>query len=167
METFSNLLKEDQNNIKLFREGKISQNEFNMEADSISGKYIKACQSQGFLYKDSGDLEEYRAGIVLLLHAPTQFIEEMLNKFTLLDSGKIDPADLAYLIDKVKVQKEEKQVYGTQFKKGSNGEIIFLPIDSKRAVDERRKAVGVCTLDEYEAFIRGERDSVYKTKQLL
>jgi len=57
---------------------------------------------------------------------------------------------LAYLADRIAVADGKPQPYGTQFKlEGCN--LVLFPIQSRTAVNERRKAIlGMPTLEEYE-----------------
>jgi hypothetical protein len=67
-----------------------------------------------------------------------------------------DPGDLAYLIDRVLVRQGIPQVYGTRLRSGPDGEISpATPIEDEANVDERRRAAGLPTLEEYyEEFRR-------------
>ena len=68
----------------------------------------------------------------------------------LVKAGEVDPADWAYLVDRVAVAEKRKQVYGTQL--DNKGEPV--PIDDEARVDERRKTVGLQPLAEYREQIR-------------
>jgi hypothetical protein len=61
-----------------------------------------------------------------------------------------DPSDLAYLVDRVRVAKNEPQVYGTQWGKNEAGKLTpRTPIEDEAMVDVRRAEVGLGTLDTY------------------
>ncbi len=68
--------------------------------------------------------------------------------------GDATSSDLAYLTDRVIVNKGEKQIYGTQTL-WSEAESRFVPrpIADSAAVDERRRAVGMGPLGEYLKFL--------------
>jgi hypothetical protein len=55
-----------------------------------------------------------------------------------------DASDWAYLVDRIAVSEHRKQTYGTQFI-GQNPS----PIEDEAHVDQRRKAVGLPTMEEY------------------
>jgi hypothetical protein len=57
--------------------------------------------------------------------------------------------NIAFLTDRVLVNKGEKQIYGTQLQRSKDGQLIPRPIKTRRGVDERRKEVGLETLEEY------------------
>jgi hypothetical protein len=59
--------------------------------------------------------------------------------------GDADSANWAYLVDRVAVAENRKQVYGTQF----DGHQQPLPIEDEAHVDQRRKSVGLSTMAEY------------------
>lgn len=59
-----------------------------------------------------------------------------------------NPENNAYLTDRVRVNNNQPQLYGTQFMRGE-GKLIPKPIEDEEHVDERRKEVGLDTLEEY------------------
>jgi hypothetical protein len=59
-------------------------------------------------------------------------------------AGDANGKELAYLTDRVAVAEGRKQTYGTQFS-GADPE----PIEDEEHVDERRKSVGLPTMEEY------------------
>jgi hypothetical protein len=67
-----------------------------------------------------------------------------------VDRKNAAPRLYAYLLDRVKVNKGEKQVYGTQLrsKKGGAG-IELAPVIEPEKLDERRAAVGLPPVAEY------------------
>ncbi len=68
--------------------------------------------------------------------------EEALEKCDFL------PNERALLTDRILVNKDEKQVYGTQMRRSQSGFEPF-PIEDEAGVDERRQTVGLNTLEEY------------------
>jgi hypothetical protein len=59
--------------------------------------------------------------------------------------GEAEPASYAYLVDRVAVNEGRKQTYGTQFAALDTPR----PIEDEANVDERRKAVGLDSLESY------------------
>jgi hypothetical protein len=59
---------------------------------------------------------------------------------------------VAYLTDRVLVAEGHPQIYGTQFKP-ENGHMVPFPIQDEEHVDERRKEVGLSSLEEYRQMI--------------
>lgn len=62
------------------------------------------------------------------------------------DAKELDWTDVAFFVDKVKVEKKEKQVYGTQYKFGDTS-ITYYPILDKEKLNERRKKIGLEEVD--------------------
>jgi hypothetical protein len=62
-----------------------------------------------------------------------------------------DSIDIAYLTDRVKVNKKEPQVYGTQFQ-FENGVAKPLPTIDPKNINQRRAAVGLETIQEYASI---------------
>lgn len=59
------------------------------------------------------------------------------------DKGDIEWKSLAYYIDKLKVAKGEKQVYGTQYYLGPKFKQIYYPVEDPDKLAVRRAAVGL------------------------
>ena len=64
-------------------------------------------------------------------------------------AGDANGKELAYLTDRVAVAEGRKQTYGTQFS-GSDPD----PTEDEENVDERRKAVGLPTMEEYRRQVQ-------------
>jgi hypothetical protein len=76
-----------------------------------------------------------------------QYREKYLTVITdAADKGELDWSDVAFFVDKIKVAKREKQIYGTQFKI-SNTTIFYYPIAEKEKLNERRKSKGLEEMD--------------------
>jgi len=102
-------------------------------------RYIRA---QGYPSKKAvGD-----AAIVpffVLSYAPVTIREQCLGYFTTAaDLGDIEWKSLAYFIDKLKVAKGEKQVYGTQSYYDKNDVLIYYPIENPEGLSKRRQEAG-------------------------
>lgn len=63
---------------------------------------------------------------------------------------------LAYLSDRVLVAEGRPQIYGTQYRMTETGKSVPFEITDVAAVDERRRAVGLPTLDENTRRIHAE-----------
>lgn len=68
--------------------------------------------------------------------------------------NKADPKNLAYLTDRIAVLEEKPQLYGTQFDWDESGKLSPNPFDSLSKVNERRKSIGLNTLEEQTELIR-------------
>lgn len=68
--------------------------------------------------------------------------------------NQADPKNLAYLTDRIAVLEEKPQLYGTQFDWDESGNLSPNLFDSLVKVNERRKAIGLNTLEEQTGLIR-------------
>jgi hypothetical protein len=68
--------------------------------------------------------------------------------------NKASPQNLAYLTDRIAVFEEKLQLYGTQFDWDENGNLSPNPYDDLTKVNERRKSIGLNTLEEQTELIR-------------
>jgi hypothetical protein len=94
------------------------------------------------------------AAWLLVQHAPDlKFMEYCLKLMEVLPVTDINPANIAYLKDRVLMMNGEPQIYGTQFQ-GSGRDMHVWPINDAERVDERRAAVGLGTFAENEARLR-------------
>lgn len=71
-------------------------------------------------------------------------------------SGEAPAWQLAYLLDRVRLARGEPQVYGTQYVPGAGGKSVPWAIEDPEGVDERRRAVGLPTLEENTKRIHAE-----------
>ena len=62
--------------------------------------------------------------------------------------------NLAYLTDRIAVFEGKPQLYGTQFDWDENGTLNPNPFDDLTKVNQRRKSIGLNTLEEQTAIIR-------------
>ncbi len=68
-----------------------------------------------------------------------------------VEQGQASPIHLAYLTDRLRLAQDLPQVYGTQFRL-EDGKLSPAPIEDPEHVDERRGALGMTTLAEYQAM---------------
>lgn len=74
------------------------------------------------------------------------------------EEGEADPRHVAYLTDRVLVAEGQPQIYGTQFKP-EGGRMVPFPIQHEEQVDDRRKEVGLSTLEEYSRQMNQHLDT--------
>lgn len=82
------------------------------------------------------------------------FQEKYLKLMKDLPMGEIELRDIAYLEDRVRVNKGDLQLYGTQFYTNDNGKFGPRPIEDSEHVNERRFEVGLETIEDYEKDLR-------------
>jgi len=68
--------------------------------------------------------------------------------------NKANPINLAYLSDRIAVFEGKAQLYGTQFDWDENGELSPQKFDDLIKVNQRRKSIGLNTLEEQIKIIR-------------
>jgi len=66
----------------------------------------------------------------------------------------------AYLTDRVLMMEGKPQIYGTQGRFQENGVIVPHPVEDEEHVNERRKALGLESIEEYFKVM----NEMYKTK---
>lgn len=71
-----------------------------------------------------------------------------------VSENNADPRNLAYLTDRIAVFEGKLQLYGTQFDWNKNGELSPDPFDDLAKVNQRRKLIGLNTLEEQTEIIR-------------
>ncbi len=64
-------------------------------------------------------------------------------------AGEVPPDNLAYLADRLAVAQGKPQRYGTQHTQTGPCGFDFSPLDDRARVEERRKAIGLPTLEDY------------------
>jgi hypothetical protein len=98
--------------------------------------------------------EASHAAWLLVQHAPDPtFMEQCLVIMENLPASEVNPADIAYLKDRVLMMHNKPQIYGTQFQ-GTGHNMHVYPIEDVEHVDERRASVGLDTFAENEARMR-------------
>jgi hypothetical protein len=70
-----------------------------------------------------------------------------------VEAGEAEPRQLAYLTDRVRVNRGRPQLYGTQFFGGGDGYGVR-PVDDPERLDERRASAGLEPFPDYEARMR-------------
>lgn len=73
---------------------------------------------------------------------------------TAVNAGEASPSDLAYLTDRIAAHDGRPQLYGTQMNQKNPCEFEFEPLDDRVKVNERRKSIGMPSLEEYELMFR-------------
>jgi hypothetical protein len=111
----------------------------------------------GYPTEDKVGKEASEAAWLVIQHAIGQpaFMRkcrELLQKA--VDENKAAPINLAYLSDRIAVFEGRPQMYGTQFDWDEKGELVPNPFDDLTRVNQRRKAIGLNTLEDQLAMMR-------------
>jgi hypothetical protein len=95
------------------------------------------------------------AAWLLVQHADSTFMAQCLPLLErAVTAGEASGQDYAYLLDRVRMQQGQPQIYGTQFTFVAGGELVLHPIEDPDQVDERRRAVGLPPMAEQEKAMR-------------
>ncbi|MCB0664052.1 MAG: hypothetical protein KDC24_15000, partial [Saprospiraceae bacterium] len=76
-----------------------------------------------------------------------------------VDKGAADPILLAYLQDRIAILEGRAQLYGTQFDWDENGEMSPQMVDEPMLVNQRRKKLGLNSLEEQTQKMRSSVQS--------
>jgi hypothetical protein len=103
---------------------------------------------------------------LLVQHADhdLDFQKECLALMQEAPKGEVDLGDVAYLEDRIRVNTNQKQIYGTQFQETMGGvnnkEVLAYrpkPIEDEDHVNERRALIGLEALEEYTEELTRQR----------
>ena len=81
---------------------------------------------------------------------------ELLDKA--VNENKAEPIHLAYLADRIAAFEGKPQRYGTQFDWDENGELSPKLFDDLAKVNQRRKSIGLNTLEEQTLIMRRQAE---------
>ncbi|CAN5558205.1 hypothetical protein BH09BAC4_BH09BAC4_26450 [soil metagenome] len=121
--------------------------------DSINlPKIERILQQYGYPGKHLvGEKQNITAWLVIQ-HSPLAIQEKYLPLIQkAADQGELDKSSAALLVDRIRVYKGQKQLYGSQVKlgTGANGKNSFDPIEDEINVDKRRADVGLPPIKDY------------------
>jgi hypothetical protein len=145
---------------KLAQSGQINEG-YNEEMKELHNKNAKILNDIidviGYPTIDKVGKEANDATWLIIQHSIEQpkFMKKSLE---LLESAvlenKADPKNLAYLTDRIAVFEGKLQLYGTQFDWDENGSLSPNRFENLTKVNERRKSVGLNSLEEQTEIIR-------------
>ena len=78
-------------------------------------------------------------------------------------SGEANSWHLAYLQDRVLIQENKPQIFGTQHVV-NNGKMEPLPINNICEANQRRRELGLWSLEEHTAHLQNDYDSIQRNK---
>lgn len=94
---------------------------------------------------------------LLAQHADSDLVFQRLARGLLdasVKAGIAAPRDLAYLADRIAANEHRPQEYGTQFSRTDRCHLVLDQVDDRALVNHRRLAIGLQSLEEYEAEAR-------------
>ncbi|MDX2128654.1 MAG: DUF6624 domain-containing protein [Chloroherpetonaceae bacterium] len=120
----------------------------------------------GYPTSDKIGKEASQAAWLIIQHSIGQ-PDFMKNCVKLLEvavnENNADSIYLAYLIDRVEVFDGKPQLYGTQFDWDETGELSPNDFDDLKKVNQRRKSIGLNTLEEQTKIIREQAKNENQT----
>ena len=147
---------------KLIQSGQLS-NGYSEEMKELHNRNAKILSeiidSIGYPTIDKVGKEANEATWLIIQHSIEQ--PELMRKCAeLLERAvredKADLKSLAYLTDRIAVLEEKPQLYGTQFDWDENGNLSPNPFDDINKVNERRKSIGLNTVEEQIEVIKAQ-----------
>lgn len=148
------LIKKDQKSISDYLYGKITKEQWLLISQKISKNFLSLLKKYNFPYRNKTSEFLYKSAVTLSLHLEKKDLERVFLKFIKnSDNEQILNEHKIIFIDKIKVISGKKQIYGSQFKKTKNGKVRFLPIINRKKVNERRKKLGLDTIEKYKKTI--------------
>lgn len=96
---------------------------------------------------------------LLVQHADhdVEFQEHSLELMKAAPSGEVTCRDIAYLVDRVRINRGLPQLYGTQFICDDHGPTAPLPIEAHIHLDKRRRAMGLEPFEDYRTHMLDSR----------
>lgn len=145
---------------KLIQSGQLSEG-YNDEMKALHNRNAEILSdiidTIGYPTTDKVGKEASEAAWLVLQHSIGQ-PEFMKKSAKLLEKAvsenKADPKSLAYLTDRIAVLEGKEQLYGTQFDWDEYGNLSPNHFDDINEVNERRKSIGLNTLEEQTEIIR-------------
>jgi len=148
------LIKKDQKSISDYLYGKITKEQWLLISQKISKNFLNLLKKNNFPYRNKTSEFLYKSAVTLSLHLEKKDLERVFLKFIKnSDNEQILNEHKIIFIDKIKVISGKKQIYGSQFKKTKNGKVRFLSIINRKKVNERRKKLGLDTIENYKKMI--------------
>lgn len=145
---------------KLIESGQLSAG-YNAEMEKLHNKNASELEDIlkeiGYPSIDKVGKEASEAAWLVIQHSIGQpdFMRKCAEELKkAVNENKADHISLAYLTDRIAVFEGKPQLYGTQFDWDENGELSPNSFDDLAKVNERRKQIGLNTLEEQIENIR-------------
>lgn len=145
---------------KLIKSKQLSEG-YNQEMEKLHNQNAKTLaeiiEVIGYPTIDKVGKEANEAAWLIIQHSIGQpdFMRKCAAELkTAVNENKSDAIHLAYLTDRIAVFEDKPQLYGTQFDWDETGKLIPNPYDDLAKVNERRKAIGLITLEEQTESIQ-------------
>jgi hypothetical protein len=144
---------------KLVQSGQLSEG-YNKEMQELHNKNAKVLNdiidAIGYPTMDKVGKEATEATWLVLQHSIGQpkFMKKCVELLEMaVSENKADTKNLAYLTDRIAVFEGKPQLYGTQFDWDKFGNLSPNPFDDLNKVNERRRSIGLNTIEEQTEII--------------
>jgi len=145
---------------KLIESGKLDEG-YNKEMAEIHNKNAKTLNEIinkiGYPTVDKVGKEANEATWLIIQHSIGQpnFMKKCVKLLEIAaHQNKANSKNLAYLTDRIAIFENKPQLYGTQFDWDESGELSPNIFDDLKKVNQRRKAIGLNSIEEQTEIIR-------------
>lgn len=145
---------------KLIKSGQLEEG-YNEEMANLHRKNAKKLEKIidiiGYPTVDKVGTKASEAAWLIIQHSIGQpyFMKKSADLLKIaVNENKANPKGLAYLTDRIAIFEGKPQLYGTQFDWDENGEMNPNQFDDIAKVNQRRKAIGLNTLEEQTKIIK-------------
>ncbi len=145
---------------KLVQNGQLSEG-YNADMKELHNRNAKTLNdiidTIGYPTIDKVGIEASESTWLVIQHSIEQpeFMKKCAELLEIaVSENKADPKNLAYLTDRIAVFEGKPQLYGTQFDWDEIGNLSPNLFDDLTKVNERRKSIGLNTLEEQTEIIR-------------
>lgn len=127
--------------------------------DSINLQRVIAIFDQyGYPGKTLVGETQSTTAFLVIQHSPMETIEKY---FPLIEEaaykGEMPLSYLALMVDRIRVYKGQKQLYGTQYMHKEDGGVEYYPIEDEANLEKRRKEMGMIPFSEHLKRLGHER----------
>ncbi|HJV20178.1 MAG TPA: DUF6624 domain-containing protein [Sediminibacterium sp.] len=154
---------------KLIKSGQISDG-YNEEMKELHNRNAKILNEIidiiGYPTTDKVGKEASEATWLVIQHSIGQpdFMKKCVKLLEIaVSENKANSKKLAYLADRVAVFEGKAQLYGTQFDWDENGELCPNDFDDLTKVNQRRKSIGLNSLEEQTDIMRKQAENENQT----
>lgn len=145
---------------KLIQSGKLSEG-YDPDMQALHNRHAEQLEiiidAIGYPTIGKVGIEANEATRLIIQHAVARpiFMKKCLKLLEIaVNEQQADPKNLAYLADRIAVFEGRPQLYGTQFDWDENGQLSPNQFDNLTLVNQRRKSIGLTTLEEQTEIIR-------------
>src|SRR5690554_968221 len=127
------------------QENRSDYNNFKTETDAKNQQVLFSIIEQcGFPNSVANNKKSIEAAWLILLHSDVQFQKKYFGEIKkAVKRGDLSSIQFAYFEDKLRINNDKKQRYGTQRSYNDVGNDVLSPVDNITKVNKRRKKIGL------------------------